>query len=542
MDVSKKIDKLLEEEKYQDVIKLLENQIESLDYNSTCNLALAYCNMAFKNKDVSEYNEKALSLLLSIEDKGKNDPTWYYGLGFVYYNKEDIDKALYYFKQAVELITVAKKNDKNWDKYNLATLFSTCENTLKIKKMYEKLDANEDIEEQDITDFILFCLLHNIFPVDDIITDNSIHIPEWMLIIRPLIIYFEDDTIEIEWNIVCPLFTGILQEVTFGSGDNLKYAIFNAVGVFQNFFLHTIQNVMQKKSNTSSYISTYNDYIHKWDVYYSKPVLLKSKTKPKNLNSRVLWSKISPVIKNYLGNQKTVYIKFLVTKYESDIVSECYVDNIYMSDLSDAIGDIIEDIVGISENVYTFRQHIILLQHENTILPYKYEGQEGYISLKNKVKKVCNIVGELKSFNEEETEEDMNSAFEYLITRINDEIKDFTLSIETLIFIPEILVEYAYHNIFIPDKTIVHMQNEESREIYFTQFYDYGLIYKAVWEVFENYEDKEKLTDIYNKFISMSFSLNNAYQEGIMLDKLQEYDEILVPVFEINVDDKFEIR
>ena len=72
--ILKQIEKLHTEEKHAEIIKLLENSNETLDYELTCLLARAYCNMPVMADDDNKYINKGLSLLLSVKDMGENDP------------------------------------------------------------------------------------------------------------------------------------------------------------------------------------------------------------------------------------------------------------------------------------------------------------------------------------------------------------------------------------------------------------------------------------------------------------------------------------
>ncbi|MDY5051673.1 MAG: hypothetical protein SPF17_09640, partial [Candidatus Mucispirillum faecigallinarum] len=81
-------------------------------------------------------------------------------------------------------------------------------------------------------------------------------------------------------------------------------------------------------------------------------------------------------------------------------------------------------------------------------------------------------------------------------------------------------------------------------QILYTQFNDYSRIFKAVWEILDNYEDTDKRDVIYNKLLSMSYSINSILAEGKKLEEIgdDEDEEITIPVFEMNVDERFEIR
>ena len=97
-----------------------------------------------------------------------------------------------------------------------------------------------------------------------------------------------------------------------------------------------------------------------------------------------------------------------------------------------------------------------------------------------------------------------------------------------------------YDNIEFPEHMVLSFNDEETSTIYFTQFSDYSRIYRAVWEIFDNYEDTNKRDELYNKFINMSITINAIMYEGKELDEM--HDDIIVPVFELNADERFEVR
>lgn len=542
-NILEKIEKLHNAEKHKEIIKLIEKQKEPLSYELTCLLARAYCNIPIKSIEDTGYISKGLSLLLSVEDMGKNDPLWHYRTGYAYFYSDDEEKALYHFNKTVELIPKTKENAEKWKDFNIGYFIGECEDIIKAKKINEKFGTGENASEQDIIDFILFALMHRSFPKDDIINDNSIYIPEWMLIIKPVIINYADDRVEIEWNITCPLFDTGLKEETFGAGDNLKEAVFIAAGTFTASILLAVKNALTKSNNKLSYTSEFNGHIHNWNVYYNPLLIARDEMQTGKIDDLILWNQISPFLDAYLGNQKSVCIKIYVAKFAGSIISECSIDNIYINELSNTIGDFIDDF-DVKDSFFTMRQYIILSQEEETTLPYIYDGKEGYVELKNKLKKILNVIYEIQPFNKEDNE-DMEDAFFYLISRLDEEVDDFTLCIESLIFIPEIFAANVYDNIAFPESITIYTQDdEEPLQILYTQFNDYSRICKAVWEILDNYEDTDKRDVIYNKLLSMSYSINSILAEGKKLEEIgdDEDEEITIPVFEMNVDERFEIR
>ena len=77
--------------------------------------------------------------------------------------------------------------------FNIGYFIGECEDILKAKKIKDKFGTGKKASKEDTLNFILFNLLHRSLPQEDFVTDNSIYIPEWMLVIRPLIIDFDNE-------------------------------------------------------------------------------------------------------------------------------------------------------------------------------------------------------------------------------------------------------------------------------------------------------------------------------------------------------------
>lgn len=531
-DIISKINFLHENNQHEEIIKLLEDENITLDYELTCLLARAYNNMNMLADDTGHFIQKGIDLLLSVKDEGVNDPLWNYRIGYGYFYTDREEEALKYFNHAVELIPKTKEQAEIWREYNLGYLISECEDSIKAKKINEAFGNGENATEQSILDFILFTLLHRIYPVDDIVTDNSIYIPEWMLVIKPNILSFTEDRIDIEWSISCPLFDNGIIEESFGAGNNLKEAVYMAVGIFSSSLLQAVQNALTN-NNPLEYTSSFNSHIHKWNVFYNTPFFSSDKELDITINDFYFWDIINDILKKYIGNQKMVCVKIYAAKFAGNLITECRIDDIFMNELSNDIGEYLNDTIKSDIQFFTIKQYFILIQHEETTLPYLYADSEGYILLKNNIKKICSIIHPFDLDKDEDT-------FYDLLDTLNESVDDFTLCIEALIFIPEIFAANVYDNIDFPEHMVLSLNDEESTTIYFTQFADYSRIYRAIWEIFDNYEDTNKRDELYNKFINMSITVNGIMYEGKELN--EESEDIIVPVFELNADERFEVR
>ena len=108
-NILEKIEKLDELEKYQEIITLIENlQVEQLNTEIIVELARAYVN-------IQKY-EKAIEILKSIENEGKNSVDWNYRMGYSYYYLKDYKNSEKYFLKALELDETEDNRKKSFIK------------------------------------------------------------------------------------------------------------------------------------------------------------------------------------------------------------------------------------------------------------------------------------------------------------------------------------------------------------------------------------------------------------------------------------------
>lgn len=102
-DLSERLKQWHQEEEHQNIIDCLEerSKTQGLDYTLTCLLARAYNNLA-QNGD-EERLGRAIELLLSVEEQGRDDPLWNYRLGYAYFYLDQEEKALPCFERAAQL-------------------------------------------------------------------------------------------------------------------------------------------------------------------------------------------------------------------------------------------------------------------------------------------------------------------------------------------------------------------------------------------------------------------------------------------------------
>lgn len=530
-DLIKKITELHNEGNHRQIISIIEaiQTEKELGYELTCLLARAYSNLP-KNDSI-ENLKKSMSLLLSVKEEGKKDPLWHYRLGYAYFYSDMEEKALIQFKKAVSLIPKTKEDIELWKSYNLGEFIRECEDIIRIKKIDNKFNDGRDADEKDIIDFILNVLLHHAFPVEDIITDNNIYIPEWDLVITPSLSQYNEGRVDISWNIISPEFDYGIVEVTFGAGKNLRDAVYMAVGSFASSLLETVINTVTKRSFIENYDTEFNGSFHLWNMHYGTPLITGEDIETNKQYDLYFWNLIEKKLKKYIGNQKFICLKIYGAKFGDNFVGELRIDDIFIPELSKIIENNIEGITNTS-SFFTIKQYIILTQHEDTLLPYVYSDKEGYMVLKKNIRQFCDIIYQ----SEIDTDE---NGFYKILDELNEKIDDFTLCLEALIFIPEIFAANVYENIEFPETIVLSIDEDDSEEIYMTQFADYCRIYSAVWEIFDSYTDENKRDELYNKLINMSLSINSLTKEEISnIENL----EITIPPFELDADERFEIR
>lgn len=540
MDIINKIEQLHKDGKHQEIIDILENYPSTLDYNLTCLLARAYNNVPSSLKEDFSNILKGIELLKSVEKQGKNDPLWHYRIGYGYFYTDREEEALEHFNKAVDLIPRTKEEVAKWRDFNLGYFIGECEDIIKSKEISVQFGDGSNIDENIIIDFILYNLLHKNLSEDDIITDKTLYVPEWMLIIKPVVTSFSNDKIDIEWIITCPLFDYGIKEESFGAGDNLKEAVYMAVSIFASSLLQAVDNTLAKRQDKHIlYSSTFNNHDHNWNIYYNTPLISNDEDIDRHVDELYFWNIIKDKLKEYLGNQKMVCVKIYVAKFAGKVISECRIDDIYISELSDIIDELIEE-SNFSSNFFAIKQYFIITQQEDTRLPYKYVDKEGYIELRNNLKTICNIVH--KTDLEEMSMEHQEDSLFNLLELLNEKVDDFTLCIEAIIFIPEIFASNVFDNINFPEHMMLSFNDDDAIYINYTQLADYSRINRAIWEIFDNYEDSKERDELYNKFINMSITVSGLILEGKNIS--ESIDDELIPAFdmELNADERFEIR
>lgn len=126
-ELLKKIDQWLDEGECQKVIdNVLKVPEEKRDYEMLGFLAVAYNN-------VEEY-DKAIEVLMSIKEEGKNDHKWHYRIGYAYLRLEKIEEAIKCFQKSVLI-----KPDYEYALSELGNSYIQIDDAKKAKECFEKV-------------------------------------------------------------------------------------------------------------------------------------------------------------------------------------------------------------------------------------------------------------------------------------------------------------------------------------------------------------------------------------------------------------------
>ena len=100
------LDKWNQEDNYQKIIDCLEtlSNTQTLDYTLTGHLARAYNNIADLDKPEGRKQlERAVELLKSMEEEGRDDLVWHYRMGYALFYLDREEEALACFERVLEL-------------------------------------------------------------------------------------------------------------------------------------------------------------------------------------------------------------------------------------------------------------------------------------------------------------------------------------------------------------------------------------------------------------------------------------------------------
>ena len=90
------LEQWFKEEEHLKIVETISSfSIEALDYNLIGQLGRAYNN-------IYKY-DKAIETLMAIAEEGQVDALWHYRMGYSYYHKNDLEKALSFFEKSLAL-------------------------------------------------------------------------------------------------------------------------------------------------------------------------------------------------------------------------------------------------------------------------------------------------------------------------------------------------------------------------------------------------------------------------------------------------------
>ena len=527
-NIIKQIDDLHNNNDHESIIKLITSLSEK--EQKQCELVHL---LARAYNNISMY-EKAIDLLLSIQEIEEDEPIWHYRIGYGYFYSGFEEKAIIHFNKAMELAPKTKKYAKLIADWKLVELIRECTQVIETKYLIDNFE-NERTNHEYILKYILYALMyHSIYNhktdyiEDDIILEDGIYIPSWDLSITPYIIHLSDEYVEIKWNTNSSKLDNGITQTTTGAANNLKDALASAYYNFYTCVIQPVINTFVGSDDTILFQTEFLQHNHLWKANFS-PVIWLDDENQNTQDIHLLWKIIETGIKNRLGNQSVIFISIAAVKIDNSVSCKCFINNVYSYEISSIITKYIEDNINI-QSFNALKQSILITQDEATIIPYIYKDIEGYEELKANLTTLCQII-------DEEVIEDEDTFNNVLDIMVN-EIDDPTLAIEFIIFTPDICASRLYEHVDFPEQIIIGTLTSDLKSYYLHQFTDYSKIYNALWEIFDNMQNADMINRVYNKLMSLSITLSQFTDQ----DLADNSSRIILDPFEVILDEQFEIR
>ncbi|WP_315076718.1 DUF6348 family protein [uncultured Clostridium sp.] len=296
------------------------------------------------------------------------------------------------------------------------------------------------------------------------------------------------------------IFDEDLLECVAGVGSNINAAIKHAVSSFSLSSLCGITNALKNEDGHELNIKYY-DKINEFTLYKSCLTAQGTRVDRKEID---YWELLGEEIKKRLGNKRVYYIKIYASKTGNSTNCECRINGIVNSSISEIINEHIR-VWKIQESLYSEKQIFILIQEENTYVPYNF----------SKIHVSHIITRALDLYKECDSVEKYNN----LYTQIFNFCADNSLTTELFCFIPEIFCEFIFPEVKYSDQIIL-LKGDEKINLFKEQIMSYNLIYDIVEKTIKSgcYENSEIMNIVFKS--SLFNAINKALNNGSKMESL----------------------
>ncbi|MCM1091251.1 MAG: DUF6348 family protein [Butyrivibrio sp.] len=390
----------------------------------------------------------------------------------------------------------------------------------------KKSESDFDLSEPEgIRDYVKQQLAE-LLKGDSVIDDGGVLFRQWNVRVCPQVSQATDRGVVLDLYIEAPQWGKNLYECTVGMGDDPKTRIGMALSSFVFAFMQGIIS-MEEKREGIPVMTQFAGREHSWRVY--KTDIVGTGRQNGSTDPNVYWDALKDDILKRLGNQKLCYVKVFGSKVGKEITGEVRIDDVKSEELSDKVAKLVAKWDAEGYGFVSQKQFFFIRQEESTLLPYPYDGKDGFGRLKEKV------ITAAKLFHEATTEE----LYDTLPQRLGEALQDPVLGYECFFFLPEICTENAFPDAVFPE-TVDFVHSDGRREtVYKNQLADYALLWQALFTAFDDGVFGEATDDIYKEYISSSATYGCFAQ---MMEKGSDPKDARGMVLMFPVEDGFVIR
>lgn len=461
---------------------------EEWGYRLTCLLARAYV-----NTQEPENWETALSLILSVEEEGREDPEWQFRTGGILCRLLRKEDAQARFREGFALLPPDSEKRQGWqEKCDLVLRLCQAEMDRERDRKAAWERYQDSLEPEKALDFYVNGLLHGGLQEEDRVEGSAVLLPRLGIRIRPQVEQISRRGAVVNLRLEAPQWGRRLFECSVGMGGSPGQALGLSASSFIFSFLEGVLR-MEDRVEPRELETSLDGRTHRWELYPSNIVGLGTAPQPEG---QVWWDLLGEDIRRRLGNQRVCYVKVYGAKVDGQVTGECRVDDIKSEELSAKVAQAVEGWP--AGQFASQKQFFFLRQREETILPYPYEGEDGERRLRSAVAEAARM------FQACRTEADYDGYSRRLAERIGDK----TLADECLTFLPELCAANAFPQLQAAETVEICREGFPPETVYKNQLADYYPLWTLLLQILREGELEEDADAVYRKYVGYSSTYN----------------------------------
>ncbi|MCI8601623.1 MAG: hypothetical protein HFE45_08570 [Oscillospiraceae bacterium] len=363
-----------------------------------------------------------------------------------------------------------------------------------LRERYEDAPMDMDISRE----YLQKAVLHRQMPSPDRIEGDSLYFPNWQIQLRPEIEQITTRGAILNFYLDAPQWGKSLFECSVGMGNDPMAAMGMASGGFLFSFMQGIGEMEGGSEPVERFETQFGGQTHRWRLYISNVVGMGES--PQLEDIKVYWELLREGVLKRLGNQKLCYVKVYAANSYGQITGECRIDDVPSQELGAMVAE-----VASGWKIEQFASHKVFFfirQEEETITPYPYWGEAGYRQVKAAVKEAARTFAECCS----------NNLYDDLPKILEDKLGDPILAAECFSFLPEICAENAFSEVQFSELISLSAAKKWTIECTKSQLMDYGLIARAIFELFQKNAFGSRGEEIHRILVGCSATYNAIRQ------------------------------